>query len=134
MTSTRRKLSGGALVIGAGLFAAVATMPAWAQQKVPLSNGIPVAPTGLADQPLPDGPFIYKTGETQDVRVTVFTRGLEYPYSMAFLPTGELLVTERPGRLRIILQRQARSEAHFWRACVEVCRQVRRDRRRARLR
>jgi aldose sugar dehydrogenase len=102
MTSIRRKVSGGALVIGAGLFAAAVTLPAWAQQKVPFSNGVPVAPTGLADQPLADGPFNYKTGETQDIRVTVFTRGLEYPYSMAFLPTGELLVTERPGRLRII--------------------------------
>ena len=63
---------------------------------------MPVAPTGLADQPLGAGPFTYKTAEQQDVRVSVFTRGLEYPYSMAFLPTGELLVTERAGRLRII--------------------------------
>ena len=102
MTSIRRKVSGGALLIGASLIAAAATQPACAQQKVPFSNGIPVAPTGLADQPLPDGPFNYKTGETQDVRVTVFARGLEYPYRMAFLPTGELLVTERAGRLRII--------------------------------
>ena len=76
--------------------------PAWAQQKVPFSLGVPVAPTGLADQPLPDGPFVYRTAEQQDIRVTVLTRGLEYPYSMAFLPSGELLVTERAGRLRII--------------------------------
>ena len=105
MTSTGRKVSGGALVIGASLFAAIATPAAWAQQtpqKVPFSNGIPVAPTGLADQPLPEGPFSYKTAETQDVRVTVFTRGLEYPYSMAFLPNGDMIVSERPGRLRII--------------------------------
>jgi glucose/arabinose dehydrogenase len=102
MTSIRRKVSGCALFIGASLFAAAATLPAWAQQKVPFSNGVPVAPTGLADQALPDGPFNYRTGETQDIRVSVYARGLEYPYSMAFLPTGELLVTERPGRLRII--------------------------------
>lgn len=75
---------------------------ALAQQTVPFSFGVPVAPTGLADQPLGAGPFIYKTAETQDVRVSVFTRGLEYPYSMAFLPNGDLLVTERAGRLRII--------------------------------
>jgi glucose/arabinose dehydrogenase len=98
MTSTRRVSGAAAILFGAGM----AWACAWAQQKVPFSFGIPVAPTGLADQPLPDGPFVYRTGEQQDVRVTVVTRGLEYPYSLAFLPTGELLVTERAGRLRII--------------------------------
>ena len=73
-----------------------------AQQKVPFSLGVPVAPTGLADQPLGEGPFTYHTAEQQDIRVAVFTGGLEYPYSMAFLPDGDLLVTERAGRLRII--------------------------------
>ncbi len=73
------------------------------QRKVELmANGTPVAPIGLQDQPLGKGPFTYHTAEQQDVRVTVFARGLEYPFSMAFLPTGELLFTERPGRLRII--------------------------------
>ena len=76
--------------------------PAGAQQKVPFSLGVPVAPTGLADQPLADGPFVYKTAEQQDIRVTVFTRGLEYPYSIAFMPDGTMLVTERTGQLRII--------------------------------
>jgi glucose/arabinose dehydrogenase len=72
------------------------------QRAVQFSGGYPVAPTGLADQPLKDGPFTYHTAEQQDVRVSVVTRGLEYPYSLAFLPSGELLVTERPGRLRIV--------------------------------
>ena len=36
------------------------------------------------------------------MQVSIYARGLEYPYSLAFLPSGELLVTERPGRLRII--------------------------------
>jgi aldose sugar dehydrogenase len=75
---------------------------ALAQQKVPFANGAPVAPDGLNYQVLRDGPFDYHTAEQQDVRVNILTRGLEYPYAMAFLPSGELLVTERPGRLRII--------------------------------
>ncbi len=33
--------------------------------------------------------------------VTV-TSGLQHPWGMAFLPNGDLLVTERPGRLRLI--------------------------------
>ena len=37
-----------------------------------------------------------------DLRVVTLTRGLEYPWSLAFLPDGRMLVTERPGRLRVI--------------------------------
>ena len=37
-----------------------------------------------------------------DYRVVTVADGLVIPWSMAFLPGGDLLVTERPGRLRII--------------------------------
>jgi glucose/arabinose dehydrogenase len=80
----------------------LAAASATAQQKVPFANGVPVAPDGLADQALPAGPFDYRTGEGQDIRVTVLARDLEYPYSLAFLPNGDLLFTERTGKLRII--------------------------------
>ena len=39
-----------------------------------------------------------------DYRVVTVANGLENPWSVAFLPEGDLLVTERPGRLRIIRQ------------------------------
>ena len=35
-------------------------------------------------------------------RVTTVARGLEHPWGLAVLPDGRMLVTERPGRLRII--------------------------------
>src|SRR6185436_16613505 len=72
------------------------------QQKVPFAGGIPVAPLGLANKPLPQMPVVYDTAEGQKIRVTAVTRALEYPWSFAFLPDGTMLVTERAGRLRVI--------------------------------
>ena len=41
---------------------------------------------------------------SQPLRVDAVTvaRGLEHPWGLAFLPDGRLLVTERPGRMRIV--------------------------------
>jgi glucose/arabinose dehydrogenase len=36
------------------------------------------------------------------VRLVTVTTGLERPWSLAFLPDGRMLVTERPGRLRVL--------------------------------
>jgi glucose/arabinose dehydrogenase len=36
------------------------------------------------------------------VRVETVAKGLENPWALAFLPDGRILVTERPGRLRIV--------------------------------
>jgi glucose/arabinose dehydrogenase len=40
--------------------------------------------------------------ELATVRVVTLTEGLEYPWGLTFLPDGRMLVTEKPGRLRII--------------------------------
>ncbi len=37
-----------------------------------------------------------------DFRVVTVVEGLEVPWAIAFLPNGDMLVTERPGRLRIV--------------------------------
>ena len=57
--------------------------------------GVPVPPLGA-------GPFVFDTAEQHKIRVTVVARGLSHPWAIAFLPDGSMLVTERPGRLRVI--------------------------------
>ncbi len=73
-----------------------------AQQTVPFAGDRPVAPRGLPIPPLPENPVIYETAEGQDIKVSVFASGLEWPHSLAFLPDGAILVTERVGNIRII--------------------------------
>jgi glucose/arabinose dehydrogenase len=86
----------------AALLCASGLMTVSAQQSVPFANGVPVAPTGLANQSLGKGPFLYRTAEQQDIRVTVLLRDIEYPYALAWLPSGEMLFTQRRGQLRIV--------------------------------
>ncbi len=40
--------------------------------------------------------------EQESFTVAVVAEGLEYPWSIAFLPSGEMLVSEREGRLRVV--------------------------------
>jgi aldose sugar dehydrogenase len=44
---------------------------------------------------------VHRSAE-HDYRVVTVAEGLVNPWGMAFLPGGDLLVTERPGRLRVI--------------------------------
>ncbi|HUO66690.1 MAG TPA: PQQ-dependent sugar dehydrogenase, partial [Gammaproteobacteria bacterium] len=95
------------------LAAAVAGGPVGAQQPGAAAGAAPApqgarpadaAPQGggpRASQPLGDGPWDFET-EREKIHVTVVTKGLDHPWGMAFLPNGDLLVTERPGRLRVV--------------------------------
>src|SRR5712691_5079291 len=59
------------------------------------------APT-IPRQPLGSGPFVFDTAEQHKIRVVILTKGLSHPWGLAFLPGGNMLVTERAGRLRLI--------------------------------
>jgi glucose/arabinose dehydrogenase len=72
----------------AGILAAAAVL---AQQPEP----------AMPPKPLPSTPFIIDTAEQGQVRVTPI-KGLRNPWSLVFLPDGAMLVTERPGQLRIL--------------------------------
>jgi aldose sugar dehydrogenase len=50
--------------------------------------------------PDPDGQII--KSEKQTFKIEVIARNIETPWALAFLPDGRLLITERPGRLRIV--------------------------------
>lgn len=56
-------------------------------------------PIVACTQTLPEGAI---PSEHHPYTVSVFVDGLENPWSIAFLPDGDVLVTERPGRLRVI--------------------------------
>ena len=56
---------------------------------------------GRNSPPLPQLPQTFETA-LHKIRVSVVATGLANPWSLAFLPNGDMLVTERPGRLRII--------------------------------
>ena len=80
--------------------------------------GLILADTGVAQKPTPPPaapgtakprpPYVADPhgqvvkSEKQSFRIDVLARGIETPWALAFLPDGRLLVTERPGRLRII--------------------------------
>jgi glucose/arabinose dehydrogenase len=64
-------------------------------------GGVPAQPAWATD-PLPAGPLPLETALYRDLRVVVVARGLDNPWALAFLPNGDALLTERPGRIRII--------------------------------
>jgi glucose/arabinose dehydrogenase len=88
------------------LAVAAGSQVGFGQQKVEMMPGfgIPVAPRGLWGKKLPTTPMIYDTAEGQRIRVVIVTKELAFPWTVAFLPDGNMLVTERAGRLRIIRQ------------------------------
>ena len=57
---------------------------------------------GIAPVTLAAGPYSFDTAEQHKLKVSVVARGLVHPFSLAFLPNGDALVTERGTRLRVI--------------------------------
>ena len=58
--------------------------------------------TGMPHVGLGTGPFVFDTAEQHKVRAVVVARGIPHPWGMAFLPGGNILVTERRGNLRLV--------------------------------
>jgi glucose/arabinose dehydrogenase len=69
----------------------------------PAGRGAATAPPPITwpSPALPDGPITLDTAIQRPIVLHV-TKGLNQPWSMAFLPDGGILITERAGRLRIV--------------------------------
>jgi glucose/arabinose dehydrogenase len=57
---------------------------------------------GVAAVPLPAAPVVFDTAEQHKIRVVVVTQALSHPWGMTWLPNGDMVITERPGRVRIL--------------------------------
>ena len=55
-------------------------------------------------------PALFRT-ESGRIRVVPIVEGLEKPWSLAFLPNGDMLITELPGRLRLVHDGQLQRES-----------------------
>ena len=61
------------------------------------------APEGLIIPRLPESSMVYDTAEGVDIEVQILARGMNHPWAIAFLPSGDILVTEKnSGQLRLI--------------------------------
>ena len=69
---------------------------------VALSHARQQQPIGVPVPPLGDGPWLFDTAEQHRIRVSVVTKGLSHPWAIAFLPDGDMLITERDRGLRVV--------------------------------
>jgi len=73
-------------------------MPALASaQQRPPATTIEPAPNALTQNT-----YIFNTAEQQKIRVTVVAKGLKRPWAVAFLPSGDALISERGVALRFL--------------------------------
>src|SRR3954469_15444248 len=57
---------------------------------------------GIAPVTLNENTYVFDTAEQHKIRVTVVAKGLNHPFAVALLPSGDALVSERSGNLRIV--------------------------------
>jgi aldose sugar dehydrogenase len=76
-----------------------------------VSGAALIAARGIAQQPpnigiapvtLTERAYIFDTAEQHRIRVTVVVKGLNHPFAVALLPSGDALVSERGAGLRVV--------------------------------
>jgi glucose/arabinose dehydrogenase len=99
-----------ALTVAVGIAAASVPLPAQRARQYPypsvrdMRGVVPPGPDvpPYNSPPLGNGPFFFETYEQRNIKVSVLSKGLSHPWSLAFLPGGDMLITERVGRLRLV--------------------------------
>ena len=94
-TGSRARRVGAASLVatGAAVLSVALPLAASAQQQPNL---------GIAPLTLKSEPYTFDTAEQHGIKVSIVMRGLAHPFSFAFLPNGDALVTERYASLRLI--------------------------------
>ncbi len=105
--STLRTIAAVLLVVLAAALSAdqqqsVEQQPANLADDARRRNGGPAGAMGVDAVSLPSEPMIFDTAEQHRIRVVVVAKGFAHPWSLAFLPDGAMLVTERAGFLRVV--------------------------------
>ena len=83
-----KRMSNGCVVASLVLALLPATFLSAAENAPRPADGLHVDPVG-------QGPFYYDTAEGMDIQVRVLARGLNHPWSIAWLPDGSALITEK---------------------------------------
>jgi glucose/arabinose dehydrogenase len=80
--------------VGSGLAVSLVLATAGQAQQQPDLGPRPVI--------VADTPYTFDTAEQHGIKVSVVARGLAHPFSLAFLPNGDALVSIRSGGLRLV--------------------------------
>ena len=70
-------------------------------RALPVVLAVGIAALGLTPPAAAEPGTVYQS-EGHAFRLVTVAEGLEHPWGLAFLPDGAMLVTERPGRLRLV--------------------------------
>jgi aldose sugar dehydrogenase len=105
MRFSTRPVVGWGIALAAATAAVVGSGPSTGRQTLApqeLLNGDGPPPIIREPPTLHKGSINIETAEERRLRVVIVTKGLRQPWSIAFLPDGAMLVTERSGHLRIV--------------------------------
>ncbi len=88
-------------IVPVTMLALLAAASSFAQEHAPSAPAKTRQALQRESPPLGPGPWTFDSAE-QRIRVSVVAGGLVRPWSLAFLPSGDMLVAELPGRLRLV--------------------------------